>query len=134
MPNPLVYLTEDEVIRFNESVTGQKGLLRDRAALDSALNRPKMAAFYQQEDIIEQAALLIEGIAMNHPFIDGNKRTALVTGITFLRTNGATIRSETEEAAHEVEQLVIGRDLFRFTTWLRIHIVPYPESKGEKHP
>ncbi len=63
MPDPLVYLTEDEVIRFNESITGQKGLLRDRAALEGALNRPKMAAFYQQGDIVEQAALLIEGIA-----------------------------------------------------------------------
>jgi len=36
MPKPLVYLTEDEVIQFNERVTGQKGLLRDKAALEGA--------------------------------------------------------------------------------------------------
>lgn len=124
--DPFVYLTIDEVIQINELVTEQRGLLRDRAALESALNRPKMAAYYQQADIVEQAALLIEGIAMNHPFIDGNKRTALTGGVTFLRANGVTIESEPEEAAHEVEQLVVKRNTPQFTAWMRAHVTLYP--------
>ena len=124
-PDEIVYLTVDEIILTNEQVTGQGGLLRDRAALESALNRPKMAAYYQQADIVEQAVLLMEGIAMNHPFIDGNKRTALTGGVTFLRANGVTIKSEPEEAAHELEQLVVQRNLPRFTTWVRAHITSY---------
>ena len=118
----LRYPTIKQVVKINERVTKQAGLLRDKAALDSALNRPKMAAYYQQADIAEQMALLVDGIAMNHPFIDGNKRTALVTGIAFLRANGGTIVAKKDETAKEIERLVVSRDVERFIIWIRAHL------------
>ncbi len=53
---------------------------RDRGALESAVARPKMAVHYEDEDIAEQATILIAGIALGHAFVDGNERTALLAG------------------------------------------------------
>ena len=120
------YPTVDQVVKINKKVTKQAGLLRDNAALESALNRPKMAAYYQQADIAEQMAVLVDGIAMNHPFIDGNKRTALVTGIAFLRANGGTIVAKKDETAKEIERLVVDRNIERFIIWIRAHLTIHP--------
>jgi death-on-curing family protein len=54
------------------------------------LRRPQHAAFYEGADILTQAALYMMGIAMNHPFVDGNKRAGFAVGVTFLRLNGYT--------------------------------------------
>jgi death on curing protein len=56
--------------------------------LESALQRPQQASFYEGADVVTQGALYMVGIAMNHPFVDGNKRTGYVAGFTFLRLNG----------------------------------------------
>jgi death on curing protein len=88
----LIYLTAEEVIRINEQVLRQAGQValpaRDQGLLESALQRPQQAAFYEDADIVTQGALYMVGIAMNHPFVDGNKRTGYVAGFTFLRLNG----------------------------------------------
>ena len=62
--------------------------VRDPGLLESALARPLNAAAYGDPDIAELAALYALGIARNHPFIDGNKRTAYVALETFIRLNG----------------------------------------------
>lgn len=63
--------------------------VRDLGLLESALARPENIAAYEREsDIARLAASCAFGIAKNHPFIDGNKRTALVATRTFLRLNG----------------------------------------------
>ena len=62
--------------------------IRDEGLLDSALQRPVNKAEYGEPDIAELAAAYAFGIARNHPFIDGNKRTALVASRTFLWING----------------------------------------------
>src|SRR5919204_6511794 len=59
--------------------------LRDEGALESALMRPQMAAHYESADLATQAALLIIGIALAHPFVDGNKRTAFLCGVSCIR-------------------------------------------------
>ena len=59
--------------------------LRDPGALESALFRPQ-SGYY--EDVIAEAAALFESLAMNHPFIDGNKRIAFACIDVFLRVNG----------------------------------------------
>ena len=71
--------------------------VRDFSLLESALNRPKAAAHYEQAGLIEQAASLLWGIAKNHPFVDGNKRTAYVTMTAFLRANGWTVEATVDE-------------------------------------
>ena len=77
---PPIYLTVGEVVALHDAILARAGQapspLRDRALLESALRRPQHAAFYEDADVITQAALYMMGIAMNHPFVDGNKRRA----------------------------------------------------------
>lgn len=91
-PTPIMYLTAGEVFAFNREILRQAGqpsaTLRDRGLLESAVQRPQNAAHYASADLVEQAALYMMGIAANHPFMDGNKRTGYISGMTFLRING----------------------------------------------
>ncbi|PWK75782.1 type II toxin-antitoxin system death-on-curing family toxin [Aminobacter sp. AP02] len=66
---------------------GAQGL-RDENALESALGRAKNKAAYGDPTIVDLAAAYLFGIARNHPFVDGNKRTAIVAAGTFLAVNG----------------------------------------------
>ena len=75
---------------------GQPGI-RDAGLLESALARPQNAAAYADPDIPALAAAYAFGIARNHPFLDGNKRTALVVSELFLDLNGW--RLEADDAA-----------------------------------
>lgn len=61
---------------------------RDEAMLESALARPQNLAAYGTPSVFELAASYAFGIARNHPFVDGNKRTAFVSAVLFLRING----------------------------------------------
>lgn len=62
--------------------------VRDSAMLESAMARPQNLAAYGDPDAAELAAAYAFGIARNHPFVDGNKRTAAVISETFLMLNG----------------------------------------------
>jgi death-on-curing protein len=62
--------------------------IRDYGALESALTRPLNLASYGDPDAVELAASYAYGLARNHPFVDGNKRTAAVVSETFLILNG----------------------------------------------
>ena len=92
-PLPLIYLTADEVIAFNHEILRRAGQTpappRDRGLLESALQRPQAAAHYESADVLTQAALYMVGIALNHPFVDGNKRTGYIAGMSFLHVNHA---------------------------------------------
>lgn len=75
--------------------TGQApGVLIDPAKLEAALMRPQMASYYEGADIPEQAALLVVALALCHAFNDGNKRTAVIAGDTFLTRNGFDLRAD----------------------------------------
>lgn len=90
--HPLIYLTAGEVLAFNREILRRAGqpsaLLRERGLLESAVLRPQNAAYYDGADTITQAALYMVGIALNHPFVDGNKRTGYISGMAFLQVNG----------------------------------------------
>ena len=62
--------------------------IRDRGLFDSAMARPQNLAAYEEPDVAALAASYAFGVARNHPFIDGNKRTAAVVAETFLILNG----------------------------------------------
>lgn len=62
--------------------------LRDPGLLASALGRLESHAGYGETDPFALAAVLAEGIARNHPFVDGNKRTGFLVAVLFLRKNG----------------------------------------------
>ena len=73
--------------------------IRDLGMLESALARPKnlFASSEMERSLERMAAAYAFGIAANHPFVDGNKRTALIASITFLRLNGIWIVADKAE-------------------------------------
>jgi len=87
-----------------------------------------MAAQYEEADLIRQAALLAAGIAQNHPFEDGNKRTAMQTCIVFLEENGHSFAAERLTTARQLELVVEAVDYAAatdaFEVWLRAHVSP----------
>jgi death-on-curing protein len=94
------YLTLEEIIKIHKNLIdefgGSPGIL-DYKILQSAVLRPQTGYY---KDIIEEAAALMESLAMNHPFIDGNKRVAFFATDVFLRLNGFFIECDNEEAYH----------------------------------
>jgi death-on-curing protein len=70
--------------------------IRDIGMLESALARPKNLYAYSETEpsLCRMAAAYAFGIAANHPFVDGNKRTALIASITFLKLNGLEVTAE----------------------------------------
>jgi death-on-curing protein len=82
----LILAIHDEQLRQHGGAAG----IRDEGLLESTLARPLNRSAYGEPDITELAAVYALGIARNHPFIDGNKRTAYVALETFLALNGLT--------------------------------------------
>lgn len=79
-----VLCIHDETIVIDGGCTG----VRDEGLLDSALARPKNLSIYNQSDLYTLAAAYAYGLCYNHPFIDGNKRTAFIVCILFLKLSG----------------------------------------------
>ena len=102
------YLTVNQVISFHDDLLNIFGGLpgiRDNNLLFSALHAPK-ASFDGKEmypSIYEKAAVYLYHIAKNHPFNDGNKRTAYVAVLAFLKANRTTIKFK----ATDLEQIVV---------------------------
>jgi len=82
--------------------------VRDAAGLDSALARPRSHWAYGERDLCAIAAAYAFGVARNHPFVDGNKRTAWVLARLFLALNGAALRFAPEDAVQMVQGLAGG--------------------------
>lgn len=100
----LVYLTLPDVLDLYALIIEATTLegadqLRNRDGLQSALARPETYAHYQSADLALQAAVLAHGIAEGQPFIDGNKRTALVAMLTFLEINRLRVAASDPELA-----------------------------------
>lgn len=99
---------------------GGLGGLRDGGLLDSALARPQNAEAYGQTDLFALAASLAFGLARNHPFIDGNKRTAWGCARTFLKLNGIALRPDRTAAVEAMVQLAEGQlSEDEFARWLQ---------------
>src|SRR6266852_4170011 len=90
------YLTVAEVLAMHadqiERYGGSHGV-RDPGLLEAALYRPQIGYY---ADLIGEAASLWESLAQNHPFIDGNKRTAFAAAYTFLAINGARLAADAQ--------------------------------------
>ena len=87
---------------------GGAGGLRDESLLQAALARPVNEFLYTGADIVDLTAKYIAGIVQNHPFVDGNKRTGFVVGITFLELNGYHFTASEADAAQAVLELAAG--------------------------
>ncbi len=117
----LILAVHDEQLRAYGGAPG----IRDGGLLESALARPLNAAAYGEPDTIEFAALYVLGIARNHPFLDGNKRTAYVALETFLRLNGMACTATDAESVVAMIDMAAGELTdSEFTLWVRDHTAP----------
>jgi death-on-curing protein len=87
LANEPVWLTADHLIEFNElevAATGEPHVVRDMSGLESAIGRPINHWHYGETDVVALAVALLLGVARNHPFLQGNKRTAFAAADYFL--------------------------------------------------
>jgi len=123
----LVWLEKELVLAIHDHQLAEHGGssgVRDVSLLESALARPQLHAYSEPPpDLAALAASLAFGLARNHPFADGNKRSAYVVYRTFLLLNGAELRSTPEDKFITILALAEGRlKESEFAEWLRRHI------------
>jgi len=123
----LQYVDLEEILQIHSAIikrAGTKASVRDFGLLHSAAERPR--ASFGGDDLyptlLTKAAALLQSMAMNHPFSDGNKRTAWLATKRFLYLNGYHLKSKGKEAADfmvavDNEKL----DLGQISTWLKKH-------------
>jgi death on curing protein len=107
---------DDQIARYG----GSAGV-RDFGLLEAALFRPQTGYYV---DVIEEAAALWDSLAQNHPFVDGNKRTAFAATYTFLAINGARLTADGEVTFGFISGLYADRN-FAFAElvlWLRRNV------------
>lgn len=98
---------------------------RDNALLQSALSKPQNLKAYGDPDLAELAASYAFGIVRNHPFVDGNKRTAFVVCETFLALNGAELTASDVDCVLVMQDLAAGEIVEgEFAAWVRINSKP----------
>ncbi|MEM8851609.1 MAG: type II toxin-antitoxin system death-on-curing family toxin [Pseudomonadota bacterium] len=115
IPLPVVRAIHDRQIARHGGAAG----MRDRSLLEGALARPVNRFGYGETDLTVLAAAYAFGIAKAHAFVDGNKRTAFVTAVTFLRANGSKPTFDQVEIVRMMEGLASGRiNEGRFKDWL----------------
>lgn len=107
-----------------EKFGGASGI-KDRGALEAALNRPY--ATFDQKDLypspVEKAAAILESILINHPFIDGNKRTDYVLMRLTLMEGEMDIKASQKEKYEFVIKVSEGKlDISRIKEWIASHI------------
>lgn len=97
---------------------------RDEGLFESALARPQQLAHYGEPDAADLAASYAFGIARNHPFVDGNKRTAFVALELFLALNGFALQVSDEACVLTMLALAAGElDEAVLAAWIRQHAV-----------
>ncbi len=95
------WVPKDFVLALHEDLLAEYGGapgIRDETLLESALARPHHLFAYENPDIFTLAVAYISGLVRNHPFIDGNKRTAFMIGYAFLSRNGKELTAPEAEA------------------------------------
>lgn len=119
-----LYPTLQEALALHEELLASFGGtagIRDLGGLESALYRPQSGYYIR---LCQQAAALMHSLAMNHPFVDGNKRMAFALTAVFLRINGYRLNVEAEPAEEFIiKQLIVDRaPLEEIERWIERHI------------
>lgn len=107
------WVTATALIRANMrivSLTGETHRVRDRGLLESAVAAPRQLNHYSQEtDPVALAVRLLRAVGKNHPFEQGNKRTAFDGAVAFMLVNGVHVDlPDSEETAEQVLRLIVG--------------------------
>lgn len=106
-----IWLDAPEVLAIHDRQLAEHGGgtgVRDMAMLESALGRPVNQWHYGEDDLAALAAAYAFGVARNHPFVDGNKRTAWVLARLFLVLNGQSLAFDAADAISTVLALAAG--------------------------
>jgi death-on-curing protein len=118
-----VWLFPELVIAFHDEQLREFGGppgIRDSGMLESAIDRPRNKWSYGERDLAALAAAYAFGIAKNHPFVDGNKRAALLSIVTFLGLNGIDFVADNAEAVVIIQGLAAGEiDEDGLARWIR---------------
>ena len=115
------------IAAHNEQLAEHGGAagIRDQGLLESALARAENLAAYGDPDVAALAAAYGFGIIRNHPFVDGNKRAALIATELFLALNGFELIVTDVECVITILALAAGElDEAEFAGWLRAHVEP----------
>jgi death-on-curing protein len=118
---PRDYLTVADVLGMHTVLMQRYGGapgVRDPGALEAALFRPQTGYY---DDIVAEAAALMESLAINHPFVDGNKRIAFAAADVFLRINGWCLQRAATQIYSEMMQMFESGtfDIAHLEPWLR---------------
>lgn len=118
------YPTLEEALELHQALIerfGGSDGVRDMGALDSALFRPQTGYY---DSLSAEAAALMQSLAMNHPFVDGNKRVAFALTAIFLRMNGYRLVATADDAEQFVLERVIREhaSLDEIERWLADHM------------
>jgi death-on-curing protein len=123
-----VWLSHELVLAIHEEQLkefGGAGGIRDVGALESALGRARNRWGYEGGELPELAASYAFGLARNHPFVDGNKRTSLVALVTFLGLNGLDFVASEAEAVVMILALAAGEvNEDGLARWIRDNLAP----------
>lgn len=129
------YLTVKDIIKINAKLittvsSGELIGLKDAAALDMAVNQPQQEVFGEElyPTIYDKASILAINLAKRHPFQNGNKRTALVSMITFLMMNGYTTSFTQEEAVHFILNITTSNQEFDL---MKEEVAHFLETSGK---
>ena len=115
----VLYAVHDEQLAEHGGLAG----LRDANALESAIARAQQLAHYGSPDVADLAAAYGFGIARNHPFSDGNKRTAFVAVELFLALNGHELTADDADCILTMLRLAAGdTEEAAFAQWIRLHL------------
>ena len=109
--NEPVWLNRDDCLGIHEMMMSQHGGLagvRDEGLLLSALAKPQNRFAYGSQSLTEMAASYATGIVLNHPFLDGNKRTGFMMAATFLEINGWPFTATEESVVQQTVALASG--------------------------
>jgi len=119
----IVYAIHSEQLAEHGGLDG----VRDASLVESALARPQHLAHYETPDIADLAASYGYGLAKNHPFYDGNKRTAFVIVELFLRLNGYQLIADDQDCILEMLRVANGElSEGDFAGWIRRSIQKTP--------
>ncbi len=126
------WLRQDVVVAMHDEQIAEHGGspgLRDAGLLASALARPQNKAVYGKPSVFDLAAAYAAGIILNHPFVDGNKRTGFLAAYVFLDLNGWNMVASEFAAVGAVLALALREiDEDFFANWLKEHSVQEPST------
>lgn len=128
---PLRILSAGDIYTINETVTGRAPFVRDHQVLHSAVKRPYLILFGEEQfpTLLEKAAVTLHSIAAHHIFGDGNKRTAARATAMFLEANGIQPTWTTEDVAAFVLRVARGDlDIEQIAAWLGEHSQLAPDD------